>query len=31
VERTLSAIQNSISLVQSFFKLPDTKYACGIA
>lgn len=27
VERTLSAIQNSISLVQSFFRLPDTKYA----
>jgi len=29
VERTLSAIQQSISLVQSFFRLPNTKYACG--
>lgn len=27
VERTLRAIQNSMSLVQSFFKLPDTRYA----
>ncbi len=28
VEKTLSAIQNSVSLVQSFFRLPTTKYAC---
>jgi transposase len=31
VERTLNVIQNSISLVQSFFKLQNTKYACGAA
>jgi transposase len=27
VRKTLSGIQSSISLVQSFFRLPDTKYA----
>jgi len=29
VERTLSAIQSSVNLVKSFFRLPTTKYACG--
>ncbi|HEY5748184.1 MAG TPA: IS630 family transposase [Chryseolinea sp.] len=29
VERTLRAIRESVSLVRSFFKLPDTKYACA--
>lgn len=29
VERTLTAIQNSVNLVKSFFRLPTTKYACG--
>jgi len=31
VRKTLSAIQSSISLVQSFFRLPDTKYATDFA
>jgi transposase len=29
VERTLRVIQNSVSLVQSFFRLPTTQYACA--
>jgi len=30
VRKTLSAIQSSISLVQSFFRLSDTKYAADL-
>jgi transposase len=29
VERTLRVIQNSVSLVKSFFRLPTTQYACA--
>jgi len=31
VEKTLRAIQNSMSLVQSFFKLPNTVYASAVS